>query len=162
MSGERHSGAYIALAVGVVAIGWSAIFVRWTHMAGLASAFYRVFIAAAVLWPFVLFSAKQSLRLDKSTLRLAALGGLFFAGDVGMYNVAVLHTTAGGATLLGNNAPLFVGLLTWIITRKAPPRYFWIVLAVASCGAVLIMRVDAKHTGLQFTADLLAVGTSIC
>ena len=162
MSGERAAGAYIALAVGVVAIGWSAIFVRWTHMAGLASAFYRVFIAAAVLWPFVLLSAKQSLRLDKSTLRLAALGGLFFAGDVGMYNVAVLHTTAGGATLLGNNAPVFVGILTWIITRKAPPRTFWMVLAVASVGAILIMGVDAKRAGLELTGDVLAFGTSIC
>jgi drug/metabolite transporter (DMT)-like permease len=162
MSSDRPAYAYAVLALGVVAIAWSAIFVRWTHMPGLASAFYRVFFAAAFLWPFLFFSGARIGCLDKSTLRLAALGGLFFAGDLGLYNIAVLHTTAGGATLLGNNAPLFVGLLTWIITRKAPPRYFWIVLAVASCGAILIMRVDAKHTGLQFTADLLAVGTSIC
>jgi drug/metabolite transporter (DMT)-like permease len=100
--------------------------------------------------------------LNSSTLRLAALGGLFFAGDVGLYNISVLHTTAGGATILGNNAPVFVGLLSWVITRKAPPRYFWIVLAIATAGAVLIMRVDATHTGLQFTADLLAIGTSVC
>jgi drug/metabolite transporter (DMT)-like permease len=90
------------------------------------------------------------------------LGGFFFAGDVGLYNIAVRHTTAGGATLLGNNAPVFVGILSWIITRKAPPRHFWMVLALATFGAVLIMRVDANHTGLQFTADMLAVGTSIC
>jgi drug/metabolite transporter (DMT)-like permease len=131
-------------------------------MPGLASAFYRVLIAAVVLWPFVLLSGNQLRRLDGSALRLAALGGLFFAGDVGMYNVAVLHTTAGGATLLGNNAPVFVGLLTWIITRKAPPRAFWMVLAVASAGAILIMRVDAKREGLELSGDLLAFGTSIC
>ena len=162
MSGERHTGAYIALAIGVVAIGWSAIFVRWTHMPGLASAFYRVLFAAAVLWPFLLLPGKSFRNLDASTLRWAALGGIFFAGDVGMYNIAVLHTTAGGATLLGNNAPVFVGILTWIITRKAPPRQFWMVLALATAGAILIMRVDAKRMGLELTGDLLAFGTSIC
>ncbi len=162
MSGERHTGAYIALAIGVVAIGWSAIFVRWTHMPGLASAFYRVLFAAAVLWPFLVLPGKSFRNLDASTLRWAALGGLFFAGDVGMYNIAVLHTTAGGATLLGNNAPVFVGILTWIITRKAPPRQFWMVLALATAGTVLIMRVDAKRMGLELTGDLLAFGTSIC
>jgi drug/metabolite transporter (DMT)-like permease len=162
MSSERGVSAYAALAIGVVAIAWSAIFVRWTHMPGLASAFYRVFFAAAVLWPTLFFTRTNARRLDRSTLRLAALGGLFFAGDVGMYNIAVLHTTAGGATLLGNNAPVFVGILTWIITRKSPPRHFWIVLAIASCGAALIMRVDAGHAGLQFSADMLAVGTSFC
>lgn len=160
MASDRR--AYAALALGVVAIAWSAIFVRWTQMPGLASAFYRVCFAAAFLWPVLLSSGAKLRGIDRSTLRLAALGGLFFAGDVGLYNIAVRHTTAGGATLLGNNAPLFVGLLTWIITRKAPPRQFWIVLAIATAGAVLIMRVDARHDGLEFTADMLAVGTSIC
>jgi drug/metabolite transporter (DMT)-like permease len=162
MSTDRGVSAYAALAIGVVAIAWSAIFVRWTHMPGLASAFYRVFFAAILLWPCLLFTGVRLRSLDNATLRLAALGGLFFAGDVGLYNIAVLHTTAGGATILGNNAPVFVGLLSWIITRKAPPRYFWIVLAIATSGAALIMRVDAKHVGLEFTADLLAVGTSVC
>jgi len=159
---DRGVSAYAALAIGVVAIAWSAIFVRWTHMPGLTSAFYRVFFAAVVLWPFVIFSGVRVSRIDKSTLSLAALGGLFFAGDIGLYNIAVLHTTAGGATLLGNNAPLFVGIFTWVITRRPPPRHFWMVLAIASAGAVLIMRVDAHHVGLEFTADLLAVGTSFC
>jgi drug/metabolite transporter (DMT)-like permease len=162
MVSNRSAGAYAALAIGVVAIAWSAIFVRWTHMPGLASAFYRVLFAAAFLWPVLLFSGAKPRSIDKSTLRLAALGGIFFAGDVGLYNIAVLHTTAGGATLLGNNAPVFVGFLSWIITRKAPPRHFWIVLAIATAGAALIMRVDARHTGMGFTGDLLAVGTSIC
>jgi len=162
MASDRGVSAYAALAVGVVAIAWSAIFVRWTHMPGLTSAFYRVLFAAAMLWPILLASGKHPRRIDRSTLGLAALGGLFFAGDVGLYNIAVLHTTAGGATLLGNNAPVFVGLLTWIITRRPPPGRFWLVLAIASVGAALIMRVDAGHAGSRFSADMLAVGTSFC
>ena len=43
----RTLKAYFALTAGVTAIAWSAIFVRWTHISGLASAFYRVFFAGA-------------------------------------------------------------------------------------------------------------------
>lgn len=163
MSNSSNIRSFAALAVGVIAIAWSAIFVRWTHMPGLASAFYRVFFAAVMLWPgLLLFKGADVRRIDGQTFRLAALGGLFFAGDVGLYNISVLHTTAGGATLLGNNAPIFVGLISWLMTGKAPPRYFWLVLVIATGGVFLIMQVDAHRVGLQYAADLLAVGTSVC
>lgn len=162
MSSSSNIRAFAALSVGVIAIAWSAIFVRWTHMPGLASAFYRVFFAAVLLWPVLLLRGAGVRHIDGATLRLAALGGLFFAGDVGLYNIAVLHTTAGGATLLGNNAPVFVGLISWAMTGKAPPRYFWLVLIIATSGVFLIVQVDAHHVGLQYAGDLLAVGTSVC
>jgi hypothetical protein len=65
------------LAVGVTAIAWSAIFVRWTLMPGIASAFYRVFIASVALWLFLLLSGTRLLRIKWSTLCLAAFGGAF-------------------------------------------------------------------------------------
>ena len=146
----------------MIAIAWSAIFVRWTHMPGVASAFYRVLFAAAALWPLLLLSRAGLKRMDRSTFCLAALGGVFFGGDVGMYNVAVLRTSAGAATLLGNSAPLFVVLLTWASTRELPSRRFWAALAIALSGACLIVTVDMQHLGSRSSADLLAVIASLC
>jgi hypothetical protein len=54
MRDESRLTALVALAAGVIAISWSAIFVRWTHMPGVASAFYHVFIAAILLWLILL------------------------------------------------------------------------------------------------------------
>jgi drug/metabolite transporter (DMT)-like permease len=154
--------AYAGLAVGVVAISWSAIFVRWTQMPGVASAFYRVFFACVALWPILLFSKTKLARMDRSTFLLGVLGGTFFAGDIGFYNVAVLHTSAGGATFLGNNAPLVVGLLTWATTGKLPSRRFWTALAIGLAGACLIVAGDMRHLGVRSTADILAVIASVC
>jgi drug/metabolite transporter (DMT)-like permease len=154
--------AYAALTLGVVAIGWSAIFVRWTAMPGLASAFYRVFFATLLLWPYLLLVRRTRLRIDKRTLVLAGLGGCCFAGDIGLYNIAVLRTSAGSATFLGNNSPLFVGLLTWAITRKLPSTRFWTALATALIGAFCIISVDAHHLGTRSSADMLAVIASAC
>ena len=154
--------AYAALTIGVVAIGWSAIFVRWTAMPGLASAFYRVFFATLVLWPYLLLVRKTRLRVDKRTLLLAGLGGCCFAGDIGLYNIAVLRTSAGSATFLANNSPLFVGLLTWAITRRLPTLRFWTALATALIGASCIVTIDAQRLGSRSSADMLAVIASAC
>jgi drug/metabolite transporter (DMT)-like permease len=153
---------YGALALGVVAIAWSAIFARCAEMPGIASAFYRMFIAAIVLWPILLLSRVRLGEISRNAYMLAGLGGVFFAGDVGLFNTAVMHTSAGSATFLANNSPLVVGLLTWAITHKIPSGRFWTALAIASSGAWLIVSVDARHAASESSADLLAVGASVC
>jgi drug/metabolite transporter (DMT)-like permease len=162
MSKERGLGAYGTLAIGVVAIAWSAIFVRWTAMPGITSAFYRMLIGAVVLWPMLLLSGVKLKSVSRDGWMLAALGGVFFAGDVGLFNTAVMHTSAGSATFLANNAPLLVGLMTWALTRKIPAWRFWVALAIASTGAWLIVSADAHHAATASAADLLAVGSSVC
>jgi drug/metabolite transporter (DMT)-like permease len=159
---ERRSSAYAALAIGVVAISWSAIFVRWTRMPGIASAFYRVLFASLALAPFLLASRANNRRMTRSSILLAILGGAFFAGDLAFFNSSVLQTSASSATFLGNNAPLFVALITWAVTRKLPSRRFWLAFAIALAGAALIVAVDKQHTSAKFSADLMAVAASIC
>jgi drug/metabolite transporter (DMT)-like permease len=162
MAKGRTVSTYGVLAVGVISIAWSAIFVRWTHMPGVASAFYRMFFAAVVLCCVLAFSRVTLAGIDRSTIGVAVLSGVFFAGDVGLFNTAVLHTSAGSATFLANNAPVLVGLLTWAITRRLPSRRFWTALAIALVGAWLIVAADARHAGREWSADLLAVMASVC
>jgi drug/metabolite transporter (DMT)-like permease len=161
---NKKTGAlpFAFLAAGVLAISWSAIFVRWAEIPGIASAFYRLAIASAVLWVILLAQNGRRIKLSRNMFLLASLGGLFFAADVGCYNVAVLNTTAGGATFLGNNAPLVVGLLTWFLTRKLPARRFWIALLLGSAGAWLIVYVDHAHLPIRSYGDLLATLASVC
>lgn len=74
----------------------------------------------------------------------------------------MLRTAAGSATFLANNAPLIVGLLTWLMTRKLPSRRFWTALVIAFSGACLIVSMDFKHLQSGYFADLLAVLASVC
>ncbi|MGC2496203.1 MAG: DMT family transporter [Acidobacteriaceae bacterium] len=153
--------ATLALAAGVIAIGWSAIFVRWTHMPGIASAFYRVLFAALALWPFLL-TRRERAQLTRPIVATTLLGGIFFAGDIGLFNIAVNHTSAADATFLGNNAPVFVGLITWAVTRRRPALRFWSALAIAFAGAALIVAVDHHRLASASAADGLAVIASFC
>ncbi|HUL35125.1 MAG TPA: DMT family transporter [Candidatus Eisenbacteria bacterium] len=153
--------AYLALAGGVICISWSAIFVRWTDIPGPASAFYRMLIPALVLLPTYLFDG-QGHKLDWQAIGLIWLGGFFFAGDLALYNSSILQTSAANATLFGNNTPIFVGLLTWLVFRRSPGRSFWIGLLMAIIGGLVILSADLKHQSLVGLGDLMAVGASAC
>ena len=145
---SHHPWPYLALAAGILCIGWSAIFVRWTDMPGAASAFYRVLIPAVLLLPTALFD-RGGPRISGRTLGLIAVGGLFFALDLALYNTAILRTSSANATLLGNNTPIFVGLLTWLVFRRKPAPSFWFGLVLALAGAFTIVWADlVRHVKL--------------
>jgi drug/metabolite transporter (DMT)-like permease len=158
---SKRLPAYFALLGGIVCIAWSAIFVKWTDIPGPASAFYRMLIPAAVLLPTFLYDRRRE-PLSRRNLAIISFGGLFFALDLVFYNTSILRTSAANATLLGNNSPIFVGLLTWLVFRRRPARAFWLGLLMAIVGAVLILWTDlARHAQIG-VGDLMALIASAC
>ncbi len=153
--------AYGALIFAVLCISWSAVLVRWASIPGPVSAFYRVLIAALVLVPWRM--ARGSGRVERRALALALTGGAFFAIDLALFNTAVLRTSAATASLLGNNAPVFVGLMTWMFFRRPPRASFWVGLALALTGCGVIVAVDVWEAGARgdVTGDLLAVSAAL-
>ncbi len=162
MRSERRLAAFLALSGGIVAISWSAIFVRWSRMPGVSSAFYRMIIAMPVLWAVLPLQRAWRRSLSTRTIWIAVAGGVFFAGDVGFWNVAVMHTSAGNATFLSNISPLFVGLFTWMLTRRLPSGRFWTALLVSTAGSCLIVTADLRHALSRSSADGLAVLAAVC
>jgi drug/metabolite transporter (DMT)-like permease len=153
--------AYLALVAGIVCIAWSALFVRWTDIPGPASAFYRMLVPALVLLP-TRFLGGDRQRVSGRTLWIIALGGLFFALDLALYNTSILQTSAANATLLGNNSPIVVGLLSWLVFRQKPPAAFWLGLLMAITGAGVIVSADLGKHVKPGVGDLMALGAAAC
>jgi len=153
--------AYLALVLGIVCIAWSAIFVRWTDIPGPASAFYRMLIPAMVLLPTFATDRKRE-RVTSRSWMIIGLGGLFFALDLALYNTAILRTSAANATLLGNNTPIVVGLLTWMVFRRRPQPAFWLGLILAICGSVVILWADLARHAPFGVGDVMALGAAAC
>jgi drug/metabolite transporter (DMT)-like permease len=168
MTKKSNVTAYLALAAALGGISWSAILVRWAAVPGSASAFYRVLIAGLVLIPWRLASTKKGdshlFSQIKGTASLTAVaGGVFFALDIALWNTSVMHTGAAVASILGNNTPIFVGILSWIVFRKRPRGSFWIGLSLSLAGCLTIMLgpVHAGSVPITLYGNLLAVGGSL-
>lgn len=162
---------YLALAAAIAGIAWSAIFVRWAEIPGSASAFHRVLIAGAVLIPWRLARGATRPAPNGAAIWTAVAGGIFFALDIALWNTAVMRTQAAVASILGNNTPIFVGLMSWFVLRRRPRAFFWIGLALAMAGAIAIMSADlgkggaagpsTQHGAGSLSGDLLALSASV-
>src|SRR5579859_3133874 len=153
--------AYAALALGVLCIGFSAIFTKWAGVPGPVSGFYRVALATIVLAPFAGGGVRRVTGAGGRILGLALLAGVWFAGDLAVWNTALLYTSAANATLLGNTSTLWVSLWSLLVLHERLRGPFWMGMALALGGAALIVGPDLQMAGTLGLGDLLAMGSSL-
>lgn len=149
------------LGVGVLCISWSAILVKFADdISGQTSAFYRVLIASTVLLPLWAVRARGRPLPDRQTLLLAALGGMFFAFDVALFNNAILLTSATSSTLIANSTPIWVALGSWLLWKELPSIGFWIGFGVILMGMTALVGGDVLHHSKLGYGHLMAIASS--
>jgi drug/metabolite transporter (DMT)-like permease len=147
--------AYFALGFGVVCIGFSAIFVKLADVPGSVSTFYRLLFAAGAILPLWFIKGMKAPRTRDVVLIM--VGSLFFAIDLVLWNSAILLTSAATATLLANNAPLWVGLISLIIFKDKLPLKFWTGLAISLIGLNILIGWQAWKTMTFNQGDLMSL-----
>jgi drug/metabolite transporter (DMT)-like permease len=155
----RSPVAYLALGFGLVAIGFSAIFIRFAGVPGTVAAFYRMSIGLLSLTPAFLLSFRGRRSMPAREVRIAFLGGLLFAVDLSFWATGVMLSGATNPTLLANTAPIWVGLGARLLYRERLGIPFWVGLVTAMVGAALVLGFDtfqAIELGLGTFLGLLA------
>ncbi len=102
--------------------------------------------------------------LPAATIRLAALAGIFFAGDLLLWHHAIEAVGAGLATVLGNLQVIVVGFIAWLLLGERPSRPTLLALPIVLIGVVLI---SGAIGGKAYGADpglgvVLGLGTAFC
>lgn len=135
--------AYLALGGGLLILGASPILIRAADAPGPVSSFYRMGIGWLVLSGLILQRGKLKM-LTAPAVRWAALAGLFFGLDMTFWSSGIMLVGPTKPTLLANTTPLWVGLGAIIFYKERHKPLFWIGLAVALSGAVLIVGRDVR------------------
>lgn len=146
---------YIALIFGIICIGFSAIFVKLANVPGSVSSFYRILVAGIAILPIWAFKGMKV--PPKRDLWLIFIGAFFFSLDLFLWNTAILLTSAATATLLANNAPVWVGLISLVVFRERLAPRFWYGLLLALIGLNVLIGLHSWVT-MQFNlGDLLSI-----
>lgn len=127
----------LCLVIGILCISFSPILVKLADAPPVVSAFYRLLMAWVVLAPYVVLKGK--LAIQRKDLLLALLGGLIFASDIAVWNTSLILISATVSTLVANLAPLWVGLLSYLIWQKKSGPLFWIGTGIAIAGMVVLV-----------------------
>lgn len=138
---------YLALTVGVLSLGFSAIFVRLAAAPSLVVNVYRMGIAALLLLvPFLRRVKKVEAALPREGVISALLAGVFFSTDLMLWTTGVTISGATNPTLMANTAPLWVGLGAAVFLGEKRGGNFWLGLFVAMTGSALILGQDALQS----------------
>jgi len=154
---------YYALASGMLAVSTGAIFTRLANAPPLVIAAYRLGLATFILTPFVLWKIKDELRkLSRADFIFAAISGLFLAFHFATWISSLNYTSVANSVVLVNTNPLWVGLLSSIITGEKikPVIFFSIFMSVV--GVILVGLGDIAIGGKAFLGDILALTGAVC
>lgn len=142
----------VSLIIGILCISFSPIFVKFAGTPALTSAFYRIALGWVCLAPYCLL--KENLKINRKDLLIAIAGGIVFASDITVWNISLLKISATVSTLIANLAPVWVGLLSFILFKKRAGKLFWIGTAIAIAGMVILVGYQ-NIIGLKFNIGIV-------
>lgn len=164
MSGPSFEGrAFLCLLAGGVCIAFAPIFVRLSDTGPVASAFWRVALAAPLLW-LLLWRSSPSLGRGQGeghSFVPVFLAGLFFALDLGFWHWSIVWTSVANSTLLANLAPIWVTVAGWLLWKQKVTRLFLFGMFVALAGMFVLVGPNFAVGGTRLAGDALAAFTAI-
>jgi drug/metabolite transporter (DMT)-like permease len=123
---------------GALAIAFSGILFRVSHVSPSTGAFYRCVWALPPLWLLARWEDSRFGPRPRRARVTAGIAGAFFAADLVLWHNAIEQVGAGLATVLGNTQVVLVGLVTWLLVGERPSRSALLAIPVVAVGVVLI------------------------
>jgi len=142
--------SFLALLAGGAALGFGAIFMRLSDVGPIASAFWRMALAAPLLWCWAYKVRERDRAAGRSVdfSRVLPWAGLCFGGDMAFWHLSLHDTSVANATLLTNFAPVLIALWLWCARGLRFGRVFVAGMGAAACGAMLLVAPDLlSHLG---------------
>lgn len=155
---------WTALVGGAVCIGFAPIWVRWSEVGPIATAFHRVALALPLL---VLWAARERSRPEASRIAhprrswWALAAGAFFAIDMAAWHLSIRYTSVANSTLLANLAPIFVTLGAWIFLGERVGRRFVAGMTLALLGAWWLTGASLQTEPDRLRGDLWGLATAV-
>lgn len=154
----------LAALLGAACISFSGIFYRYAEVSPSTGTVYRALFGLPLLALVGVAEQRRFGAMPWVTVRLAAVAGLFFAGDLLLWHHAIEAVGAGLATVLANLQVIVVGIVAWLLLGERPSRATLLVLPVVLGGVVLI---SGAVGGGAYGADpglgvILGLGTAMC
>ncbi|WP_438432535.1 DMT family transporter [Gorillibacterium sp. sgz500922] len=150
----------LLMLVGVIAISFSSIFIRWSSAPASVIAMYRLFLTCAILTPFLFRHRREIRRIDGRSWLLLASSGLALGLHFLFWMNSLRYTSVASSTAIVALEPVLVMLGSYWAFRIRNHPLTVIGVLVAIAGAVLIGWGDFGLSQRSLYGDLLSlIGT---
>ncbi|MFH1981386.1 MAG: DMT family transporter [Pseudomonadota bacterium] len=152
-----------AMVGGIFAVSTGAIFARLAHSPPLVTAAYRVGLAVLIMAPVCIYLSRNAWqRLTRRHLLTGIAAGAFLALHFATWIASLDYTSVANSVVLVNTNPLWVGLLSPLVTGERVHRLTAVGIALSLFGGALIGYGDAAAGSSALTGDLLALTGGVC
>ena len=155
---EKHP--MLVLAVGVMGISLSSIFVRYSQAPSAVTAAWRLIWSVILLAPVALGSKpirKEFREMDKKSLWLSILSGIFLAVHFALWFESLQHTSVASSTTIVCTDVIWVSFGYCLILKGKLSGKAMVTIGVMLLGSVMIAMSDAGSGGGQLYGDILAL-----
>ncbi|WP_147535429.1 DMT family transporter [Bacillus marasmi] len=156
--GKTYINPYIALAIGVISVSTSAIFVKFSSAPAGVIAFYRLFFSVLLMLPVFLIKYVSELRLiTKRDWLYSTISGVFLAFHFILWFESLNYTSVASSTVLVTLQPLFAFIGTFIFFNERLSVKEILSGVTAVIGSVVISWGDFLISGDALFGDILAL-----
>jgi drug/metabolite transporter (DMT)-like permease len=135
---------HVLALIGVLAISFSAVFVRLAAVSPVTATFFRAAYAVPLL--AVAWIAGGTVRRPLNARLLAIGSGVILALDLALWHESIALIGAGLATVIANVQVVFVALAAWLLWHERPAARTASIIAAVLAGIALtsgLARPDA-------------------
>jgi drug/metabolite transporter (DMT)-like permease len=152
--GSSRRLGVVAVWVATFAWAWGYILVKWSGLDGLHFAMFRLWMGAAISCIALLGTRR---RLTRAAFRACALGGVFFAADIGLGFSAIKHTTIADVAVIGALAPVVIAIVSARRLHEHVEGRDWVLVGVSFVGVAVVAIASSGSPSWSPFGDLLAV-----
>ena len=154
---------FFILIIGAIAIAFSPIFVRFSDVDPIMTAFYRIFISLPFFLFFSSFNIIEKVKFPEfnNSYVIFLVSGIFFALDLICWHWSIKLTTVSKATFLSNLAPIVVIIFSLIFLKERFSKFFYLAALLSMVGMLMLLGESFKFNKSQFIGDLLGVLTAV-
>ena len=149
--------AFAALICSNILLAFGGLLVRFSDSGPTATAFWRMLLAAPILWLLVWKSGEKSGKLSPALIGTIILGGLFFSADLASWHSGILLTKLANATLFGNFASLLLVIYGIILARQLPGKQQGVAIGLAFAGSAILMGQSYEASRDYLIGDMLSL-----
>ncbi|WP_138754625.1 DMT family transporter [Paenibacillus sinopodophylli] len=143
--------------IGIIAISFSSIFVRWSEADVAVIAMYRLYLTNLIMLPLVWKYRKEMFQLSARQWRLLTFSGIMLALHFLLWMASLRLTTVASSTVILTLEPVMVMLGSYFLFRIKANRMMLWGMGLALAGSVVIGSGDFGLSGDALLGDVLSL-----
>ncbi|WP_178381933.1 DMT family transporter [Paenibacillus sp. P32E] len=151
----------LLMLIGIVAISFSSIFIKWSDAPASVQGMYRLLFTSLLMLPFARPYSGAAFALRRKDWLMLGISGVMLALHFLLWMGSLKYTSVASSTMIMALEPVFIMLGAYILYKERSTSAAILGLGIAIIGVVFIGWGDIGLSADNLAGDLLSIGGTV-